>query len=256
MTRSATKSRRLRDMSDVTFVTFVVSWLGVLALWLLRRARSTTPPPVSSSTSIGPAQWSPFRTTRSPGSWTRWRCRSTCKGAARGVTLTPGDRVRFRLAVKDGRSWVDRVEVVSAAPVDAGLQQTPATPVLVPVGSPMPDFELTDQAGRAGRAVGAEGQSRRRHVHLHALPAARLLPADGRELPGRSAQRFAARMDRDLVLLTISFDPKYDTPEMLTTLRGVAARRRAGLAFPDRRSARTSSACATRSGFSTGRRKG
>ena len=50
--------------------------------------------------------------------------------------------------MKGGRSWVDRVEVVSAAPVDAGLQQTPARPVLVPVGAAMPDFELTDQAGQ------------------------------------------------------------------------------------------------------------
>ncbi len=62
------------------------------------------------------------------------------KGSARQVKLTPGDRCSFRLAVKKGQSWVDRVEVVSAAPVDAGLQQTPAAPVLVPVGSPMPDF--------------------------------------------------------------------------------------------------------------------
>ena len=38
------------------------------------------------------------------------------KGSARAVALTPGDRVRFRLAVKSGRSWVDRVEVISAAP--------------------------------------------------------------------------------------------------------------------------------------------
>jgi protein SCO1/2 len=38
-------------------------------------------------------------------------------------------------------------------------------------------------------------------------------------------QRFAARMDRDLVLLTISFDPKYDTPEILTRY---AASQRAG----------------------------
>jgi protein SCO1/2 len=71
------------------------------------------------------------------------------KGAARQVGLTPGDRVRFRLSVRNSRSWVDRVEVVSAAPVDAGLQQTPVTPVLVSVGSPMPDFELTDQSGAA-----------------------------------------------------------------------------------------------------------
>jgi protein SCO1/2 len=37
--------------------------------------------------------------------------------------------------------------------------------------------------------------------------------------------RFAARMDRDLVFLTISFDPRYDTPEVLAKY---AASQRAG----------------------------
>src|SRR3954452_5878211 len=64
------------------------------------------------------------------------------KGAAKSVALAPGDRVRFRLAVKRDRSWVDRLEVLSAAAEDAGLQATPAVPVLVPVGAVIPDFEL------------------------------------------------------------------------------------------------------------------
>jgi protein SCO1/2 len=38
-------------------------------------------------------------------------------------------------------------------------------------------------------------------------------------------ERFAARMDKDLVLLTISFDPQYDTPQVLARY---AASRRAG----------------------------
>src|SRR6266568_2307574 len=58
------------------------------------------------------------------------------EGAAQRVALTPGDRITFRLAVKSGRSWVDRLQVLSAAPADAGLLQTPSTHVLVPVGSP------------------------------------------------------------------------------------------------------------------------
>ena len=37
--------------------------------------------------------------------------------------------------------------------------------------------------------------------------------------------RFAARMDRDLAFLTISFDPRYDTPEVLSRY---AASQRAG----------------------------
>src|SRR5437870_669974 len=78
------------------------------------------------------------------------------KGGARQEKLTAGDRVRFRLAVKGQRSWIDRVAVISAAPVDAGLQQSPAVPVVVPVGSPLPDFELTDQANQRVALSGLE----------------------------------------------------------------------------------------------------
>ena len=46
------------------------------------------------------------------------------EGAARRVALTPGDRVTFRLAVKRGRSWVDRLHVISAAPADAASAST------------------------------------------------------------------------------------------------------------------------------------
>jgi protein SCO1/2 len=146
------------------------------------------------------------------------------KGSAAAVALTPGDRVRFRLAVKSGRSWVDRVEIVSAAPVDAGLQQTPVTPILVPVGAAMPDFELTDQSGAAVGLAALKGKVVAVTFIYSRCPLPDYCP---RMIENFRAvrQRFAARMDRDLVLLTISFDPKYDTPEILTRY---AASQRAG----------------------------
>ena len=149
------------------------------------------------------------------------------KGSAREVVLRPGDRVRFRLAVKGGaggRSWVDRVEVTSAAPADAGLQQTPATPVLVPVGSSMPDFELTDQADTPVALSALKGKVVAVTFIYSRCPLPDYCP---RMIENFRAirQRFSARMDRDLVLLTISFDPKYDTPQVLTRY---AASQRAG----------------------------
>jgi protein SCO1/2 len=146
------------------------------------------------------------------------------KGGARGVAMTSGDRVRFRLAVKGRRSWVDRVEVISAAPVDAGLQQTPATPVLVPVGAPMPDFELTDQSNRSVALSGLKGKVVAVTFIYTRCPLPDYCP---RMVTNFRAirDRFAARMDRDLVLLTITFDPRYDTPAMLAEY---AAAERAG----------------------------
>lgn len=146
------------------------------------------------------------------------------KGSARAAKLAPGDRVRFRLSVKGGRSWVDRVIVVSAAPVDGGLQNTPAVPVLVAVGTPMPDFELTDQAGKPVALSALKGKVVAVTFIYSRCPLPDYCP---RMVENFKAvrERFAARMDRDLVFLTISFDPRYDTPEVLTKY---AASQRAG----------------------------
>jgi len=136
------------------------------------------------------------------------------KGGARSVKLTAGDRVKFRLSVKGGRSWVDRVEVVSASPVDAGLQQTPAAPVLVPVGAAIPDFELVDQDAQRVAMSSLKGKVVAVTFIYSRCPLPDYCP---RMVDNFRAvrDRFAARMDKDLVLLTISFDPQYDTPQIL-----------------------------------------
>jgi protein SCO1 len=145
-------------------------------------------------------------------------------GAAQSVALNPGDRVRFRLSVKGGRSWVDRVEVVSAPAVDAGLQQTPAAPVLVPVGTAMPDFTLTDQTGAQVALSSLEGKVVAVTFIYSRCPLPDYCP---RMVENFRAvrERFATRMNSDLVLLTISFDPQFDTPQVLARY---AASRRAG----------------------------
>jgi len=136
------------------------------------------------------------------------------KGGARSVKLTAGDRVKFRLSVKGGRSWVDRVEVVSASPVDAGLQQTPAAPVLVPVGAAIPDFELVDQASQRVALSSLKGKVVAVTFIYSRCPLPDYCPHMVDNFRA-VRDRFAARMDTDLVLLTISFDPQYDTPQIL-----------------------------------------
>jgi protein SCO1 len=147
------------------------------------------------------------------------------RGSARTPTLTPGDRVKFRLSTKSGHSWVDRVEIVSAAPVDAGLQNTPAVPALVPVGTPMPEFELTDQDGRAVALSSLKGKVVAVTFIYSRCPLPDYCPRMVENFKALR-DRFAARMNRDLVFLTISFDPRYDTPEVLT--RYAAAQRAGG----------------------------
>jgi protein SCO1 len=146
------------------------------------------------------------------------------KGGARRVALSAGDRVRMRLSVKGGHSWVDRLDVVSAAPVDAGLEQTPVTHALVPVGSPLPDFELTDQANAPVALSALAGKVVAVTFIYSRCPLPDYCPRMVENFRAVRA-RFADRMDRDLVLLTISFDPQYDTPQVLAQY---AAAMRAG----------------------------
>ena len=136
------------------------------------------------------------------------------QGGARNVKVTAGDRVRLRLSVKNSRSWVDRLEVLSATPVDAGLQQSPAVPQLVPVGAQIPDFDLVDQNGGALSLASLKGKVVAVTFIYTRCPLPDYCPRMVENFRVIRS-RFAPRMDRDLVLLTISFDPKYDTPQMM-----------------------------------------
>ena len=136
------------------------------------------------------------------------------KGPARAARPARGDRVRFRLAVKGSRSWVDRLEIESAARVDAGLQQSPTVPALVPIGAPVPNFELIDQTGTTVSLAALRGKVVAVTFIYSRCPLPDYCPrmvASFRAL----RDRFADRIGRELVLLTISFDPRYDTPDML-----------------------------------------
>lgn len=135
-------------------------------------------------------------------------------GSAVSVPLTAGDRVEFRLAVKGSRSFVDRISVISARPTDAGLQRTPAAPVLVAVGSEVPDFTLVDQHAAPLTLSSLRGKVVAVTFVYTRCPLPDYCPRMIENFRAVRA-RFADLMDRDLVLLTVSFDPQYDTPERL-----------------------------------------
>jgi protein SCO1/2 len=137
------------------------------------------------------------------------------RGDARSVEVAAGDRVRLRLSVKGDRSWVDRLDVLSATPVDAGLQQSPAVPQLIPVGAAVPDFDLVDQNGAGFTLASLKGKVVAVTFIYTRCPLPDYCPRMVENFRAIRS-RFASRMDRDLALLTISFDPKYDTPQMMT----------------------------------------
>jgi protein SCO1/2 len=128
--------------------------------------------------------------------------------------LKRGDRVRFRLAVGKKGSYLDRLAVESAPPADpAGWQSPVISRILVP-GEPVPDFELTDQNGKRISI----SQLRGRVIAINFIYTRCPLPDYCPRMTGTFAalsSRFAARLEQDLVLLSVSFDPQFDTSEVL-----------------------------------------
>jgi len=140
--------------------------------------------------------------------------------------LKPSMFVDFTLVVEKDRSWAENVRVhdyenlaqepllVRRLELLARLDGTNPTPAPLAIGEPVSDFTLTDQTGKrvslsqfAGNVVGVT-------FNYTSSP----LPDYCFRLSnnfGRLQKRFARQMGRDLALLSISFDPVHDQPEVL-----------------------------------------
>ena len=128
--------------------------------------------------------------------------------------VRPGDRVSFRLVVRKDGSHIDRLRLLSAAPADSGTVMTPATSTLVPIGSPVPNFSLIDQRGAPLTLTSLRGQVVVVTFIYTRCPLPDYCP---RMIANLSAvrERFRTQVGKDLALLTVTFDPQYDTPERL-----------------------------------------
>jgi protein SCO1/2 len=134
--------------------------------------------------------------------------------------LKPGASVDFTLVVEKERSYAEgihihRYETGEREPLLARrLQLMEAPHATVKPGDVVPDFTLTDQTGRrvalsqwAGKVVGIT------FIYTSCpLPDYCFRLANNF---GQLNQRFAGRMGRDLVLVSISFDPVHDQPQVL-----------------------------------------
>jgi protein SCO1/2 len=87
------------------------------------------------------------------------------------------------------------------------------------LGQPVPDFALTDQTGQRV----AFSQFAGKVVALTFIYTSCPLPDYCIRLSnnfGRLNQRFAGKMGRDLILLTITFDPVHDDPKVMAKYAG------------------------------------
>lgn len=133
-------------------------------------------------------------------------------GEIRGIR--PGDVVQFRLRPRQGGTLIDRIKPLSAAGKDAGLTMTPSTSTLIRPGESVPDFTLTDQNGERIALASLRGQVVAVTFIYTRCPLPDYCPRMVNNL-AEVRKRYQDRMGRDLTLLTVTFDPRYDTPEVL-----------------------------------------
>lgn len=138
--------------------------------------------------------------------------------------LVPGAIVSFTLVLTKERAHVEGVRVVRYESVEQDpltarrlrlLQEVTGTAARpLAVGQAVPDFTLTDQT----RARVPLSQFRGKVVALNFVYTSCALPQFCYRLANHFSvvqNRFKARLGRDLVLLTVTFDPARDTPERL-----------------------------------------
>ncbi len=140
--------------------------------------------------------------------------------------LAPGIVVSFTLRVDRTRSMAERVSVVKFEnseqdPFNASrlklltdLARGTSPSPMVAAGEVVPDFTLVDQRGRPVSLSSLRGKV----VVVNFVYTTCALPNFCLRLAnhfGVLQQRFASQLGRDLVLVTITFDPTRDTPEVL-----------------------------------------
>jgi protein SCO1 len=139
--------------------------------------------------------------------------------------LTPGATVKFTLVMEKQSAYAEKISVVRYESVEQDpltarrlklVRDTLGSSAVRPlaIGQSVPNFTLTDQARASVSLSGLRGKV----VAINFIYTSCVLP----QFCFRTAnhfdvvqKRFKARAGRDLVFLTVTFDPAHDTPEKL-----------------------------------------
>jgi protein SCO1/2 len=139
--------------------------------------------------------------------------------------LVPGAAVEFVLVVSGSSSYAERIRVVryqtaeqdplAASRLKLLTQVAGGAPrKALAIGQTVPDFTLTDQTHRRVVLSALRGKV----VVVNFIYTSCPLPNFCLRIAnnfGVLQKRFKARLGRDLVLLTVTFDPVHDTPDVL-----------------------------------------
>ncbi len=144
----------------------------------------------------------------------------TVKDAALLRGLQPGDKVGFRLMVTKDDSWIADIQKLSspsaqpAAPAPAANTAATERARLEP-GQQVPDFTLVDQHGRPIHLRDFRGKAVVLTFIYTRCPLPNFCPLMSKNF-AELQERFSKDIPGKVQLLSISFDPQFDTPETLS----------------------------------------
>ena len=133
--------------------------------------------------------------------------------------LQPGQRVSFRLLVTDTEGWIDHIEKLGDAtnsiPANSSIRLARDVEPLQ-LGDVLPEYHFIDQAGRPIRTSQFKGQALALTFLFTRCPYPTFCPLMSNHFE-EVQQKLAARANgpTNWHLLTISFDPDFDKPEVL-----------------------------------------
>lgn len=124
--------------------------------------------------------------------------------------LRPGDRIRFRLRIGRQQTSIDRIRILSAAASGADVPAPSSAARALAIDAEVPPFQLTDQYGALRSSRDLLGRIVVVGFIYTRCPLPDYCP---RVMTNFSVlrDRFASRLGKDVVLLTLTFDPRHDT---------------------------------------------
>jgi protein SCO1/2 len=137
------------------------------------------------------------------------------KDAALLQGVFPGDEITATLVVPDSRYWLEDVVVVKRGTPDPNAAPVPRSPEAHP-GDALPDVSLVDQDGKPLRLADYRGKAVALTFVFTRCPLPDFCPL---MMAKFAAAQAALAREPDLAartrLLTVSFDPDHDTPDVL-----------------------------------------
>ena len=121
--------------------------------------------------------------------------------------LTPGSRINFQLKVTRQSATIRHIHI-EQQPTDIPI---PKPEGQVPIGDSLPDFTLTDEAGHPLTLSAFRGKLVAVDFIYTRCPLPNVCP-----MLSANFARLQKRFGDEITLLSITLDPQYDTPQVLT----------------------------------------